>query len=264
MSIEAIGGVSKYAVSECQMPPKLCRSCSSFLTSITSGKPGSPFTNGYSIGGPMARAKARSPAGASFWPRKKMTWCSRNACLTSFSEKFFDRSTSTISAPSAPEIGRTSSGTLLLELDVGVADHAAVALLLAPQERRHLVRRHRRGFEAEREIAFLEVRRVHGLLHFAGEAHQDFFRRASRSAIADPGTDVIAGQVRGFCKRRHIRHRRRAAGERNAERFEPPGFDVADDGRHGFDGVVHLPVHHIGERRRAAFVRNVPRLDAGH
>ena len=32
-----------------------------------------PFTNGYSIGLPMARAKAMNCAGSSFWSRKKMT-----------------------------------------------------------------------------------------------------------------------------------------------------------------------------------------------
>ena len=35
--IVPIGGGSRYVVSECQMPPKLTRSCSSFLTSMISG-----------------------------------------------------------------------------------------------------------------------------------------------------------------------------------------------------------------------------------
>jgi hypothetical protein len=43
------------------------------------GKPSMPFTNGYSIGLPMRRAKAMNCAGSSAWSRKKTTWCSRNA-----------------------------------------------------------------------------------------------------------------------------------------------------------------------------------------
>ena len=45
-SIVAIGGSSRYAVSECQMPPKLWRSSGSLVTAMMSGWPGSPGTNG--------------------------------------------------------------------------------------------------------------------------------------------------------------------------------------------------------------------------
>ena len=109
--MEPIGGRARYAVSECQMPPKFCRSCSSFFTSMTSGNPGMPFTNGYSIGSPIRRANAMNSAGASVWPRKKITRWSRNArrisaMLSSGSARA--RSTPWISAPSAPERRRTS------------------------------------------------------------------------------------------------------------------------------------------------------------
>jgi hypothetical protein len=47
-----IGGCGRYVVSECQMPPKLLRSCSSFTTGVIIGDSGSPLSCGYSTGSP--------------------------------------------------------------------------------------------------------------------------------------------------------------------------------------------------------------------
>ena len=64
-SMLAMGGTSRYAVSECQTPPKLIRSCSSFTTGMISGYSSSPFTNGYSMISPKRRAKPRNCGGVS-------------------------------------------------------------------------------------------------------------------------------------------------------------------------------------------------------
>src|SRR5438093_853664 len=61
-SMLAMGGTSRYAVSECQTPPKLIRSCSSFTTGMISGYSSSPFTNGYSM--ISAACAPMGPAGA--------------------------------------------------------------------------------------------------------------------------------------------------------------------------------------------------------
>src|SRR5438067_269425 len=42
ISMVAIGGFSRYAVSECHSPPKLTFSCSSLITGVICGKPSSP------------------------------------------------------------------------------------------------------------------------------------------------------------------------------------------------------------------------------
>src|SRR5258707_12084558 len=86
-----------------------------------------------------------------------MTRCSRKARRTFamiFSDKSFRRSTPQISAPSAPEMRLTS--TLLLDLDVRGLDDRGVALLLAPHEGRHFVRRARHRVEPEAEVALLD------------------------------------------------------------------------------------------------------------
>src|SRR6266568_3257171 len=156
------------------MPPKLRRSFSSFLTSITSGKPSMPLTNGYSIGVPMQRANAMNCASVRFWSRKKMTRCSRKVRRISSMtrvEMLFERSTPQISAPNAPDRRRTS--TLLLDLDVRVADDRAVALLLAPHEVRHFLGRARDRIEPEREVALLQLARFQRLADVDGNAHQD-------------------------------------------------------------------------------------------
>ena len=62
-SMLAMGGASRYAVSECQMPPKLIFSVSSLRTGMILGASSSPFTKGYSIGSPKRWAKARNRAG---------------------------------------------------------------------------------------------------------------------------------------------------------------------------------------------------------
>src|ERR1700704_6623768 len=63
-SMLAIGGTSRYAVSECQTPPKLIRSCSSFTTGMMSGYSSSPFTKGYSMVSPKSPGQGSSAEGA--------------------------------------------------------------------------------------------------------------------------------------------------------------------------------------------------------
>src|SRR5438105_1348186 len=143
------------------MPPKLCRSCSSFLTSMISGKSAMPFTKGYSTGVPMHRANAMNCAGASAWARKKMTRCSR---------------------------------------------------------------------------------------------------KARRSAVADPGAYVVAGNVRRFRQSRYLGHAGGAPRERDAIGLEPARLHVTHHRGDGLEGVVHAAVHHVGEGGRASFVGHVAGL----
>jgi len=75
-SIDAIGGSSRYAVSECQMPPKLIFSCSSFFTSIDLGEAGNAAHERYSIGLPMRRSERHELLGREPLVAKKTTRCS--------------------------------------------------------------------------------------------------------------------------------------------------------------------------------------------
>src|SRR5688500_11806063 len=73
-----------------------------------SGHSGSPFSCGYAIGSPRRRAKASCCCGSSFWPRKKITRCSRNAlrmAAIAWSSRDWERSIPLISAPRAPAMG---------------------------------------------------------------------------------------------------------------------------------------------------------------
>src|ERR1043166_3040985 len=112
ISIVAIGGRSRYAVSECHNPPKFIFSCSSLITGVISGNPSMPLMKGYSIACPKHFATPRNRSGGSVWSRKKITQClshaARIAAMLS-SPSSCPRSMPRISAPSAPATGRISS-----------------------------------------------------------------------------------------------------------------------------------------------------------
>src|SRR4051812_33175006 len=209
------------------MPPKLCRSCSSFLTSMTSGKPSRPLTKGYSTGRPMRRARAMNCGGVSGWSWKKMTRCSRK-CAPDLRHHVFGQFLRQIDAM---DLGAERAGNgsdfhaeflpLLLQLDIRAPDDRAVSILLLAQERRHVVGRHRGGLEAERQITLLEVRALHRLLDLARKPGEHLARSPGRCAIADPGADVVARKVRRFREGRHVGHAGRAPRERNAVGLQP-------------------------------------------
>src|SRR5713226_8028019 len=225
------------------MPPKFWRSCSSFLTSMTFGKPSMPFTNGYSIGFPMCCAKAMNCAGVSGWSWKKMTWCSRKArriSATASGDSPAARSTASISAPSAPAMRLTFK---LLDLDVRFAHDFAVARLLGAQERHHFVGCIRDRIQAQGKIALPQVLRLHRFLDLARKAREHLARRPGRGRVADPGADVEPGQVRRLGERRHVGHRGGAPRERHAERLEASRFHMRDGRGDGLDGVGDLAIH---------------------
>src|SRR5262245_22828863 len=99
------------------MPPKFTRSSACLSTGMISGDSGKPFTNGYSMGSPKRRAKARNAAGGSSWSRKKITPCSSHArrmAAMVASSSGPARSTPEISAPSAPATGSTTRDRALM------------------------------------------------------------------------------------------------------------------------------------------------------
>src|SRR5260221_609642 len=103
-----------------------------------------------------------------------MTRCSRKAWRTFAmicSDKSFRRSTPQISAPSAPEMRLTS--TLLLDPDVLALDNRAVALQLLAHKRGHLVGRVRNRVQAKRDVALLQLQRLHHLLDHSRPEHEN-------------------------------------------------------------------------------------------
>src|SRR5688572_12460310 len=248
------------------MPPKLLRSCSSFFTSITWGKPAMPWTNGYSIGSPIARANAMNCAGVSAWSRKNTTWCSRKTLRIARAGISFDRSTPRISAPSAPAMRRTFTPyfSTLLDLDVGVLDDRAVAPLFVLHEGGHLVGRVGRGVHAQAEVALPELRRLHRFCDFRCQFRGHLARRARRRRIADPCSNVVAGDVRRFGKRRHVGQPGSTFSTGHAEHLEPAGLDVSGERGDRLEGVADLPADEVRDRGRAALVRDMAGLEPCH
>ena len=140
----------------------------------------------------------------------------------------------------------------------------AVALLLALEERAHLLGRAGARIEAERHQAGLELVGGERFLHLGGQALQRLARCAGRRDVADPRGGVVPGQARRLGERRQLRHRAGAVRGGHAECLQLAGPDVALRGGEGFHRVGHVAVHHVGERRHAALVRDMARLQTGH
>ena len=184
-SIEPIGGSSRYVVSECQMPPKLWRSCSSFFTSITSGNPSMPLTNGYSIGSPMRRAKAMNWAGIELLVAEEDDLVLEKG-LSNF---LFGKILRQVDAEDlgAERARDASDFQRLLDLDVRVLDDRAVALLLAGCMNAAISS----GVLDTASRPSVTMRSLSSSLAAPsgspGEARDELARRAGRRGVADPG-----------------------------------------------------------------------------
>src|SRR5687768_15923020 len=86
---------------------------------------------------------------------------------------------------------RQSVVSLLFDLDVLALDDRAVAVLLALEERAHLLGRARARVEAERDQARLDLVGREQLLHFCGKTREGLARRAGRRGVADPGGRIV-------------------------------------------------------------------------
>ena len=62
----------------------------------------------------------------------------------------------------------------------------------------------------------------------------------------------------------HVGQRAAALGNRNTDRFHPAGIDLRQRSGNGTEQQVHFTADQSDHRRRAAFIRHVHHVDAGH
>ena len=122
----------------------------------------------------------------------------------------------------------------------------------------------RRGRDLDRDVghALLHLGQEQRAADLAVEPRDDLLRHGRRTERAVPHRHLVARH--GLGDGRHIGQQRRALRLGDAEQLEPAGLDVLEALRAGGEEQLHLSADRVGDRRRAAAIRHVQHLDAGH
>src|SRR5947209_13699879 len=169
----------------------------------------------------MRSAKAMCCSGVNRWSRKKITPCSLNACRMSAAasaSRPLDKSMPRSSAPSAPDVGRTSNrvlriaATLIRALDLRLADHPGIFFGIRRIELGDLAEAHR----LDRLQRLLRQRlsdpwTLERLDETKRDLVDDRLRGGARNRVAVPRHDIDL-RVSGLAHRRHIRRAKAAGG----------------------------------------------------